>query len=90
MRQIKAMQVLSQAEVLKKGQGVSWTIYDGEDILDARAVENYVNSFFKTGCPMPIPVPAPYASRRIDILSVETTYNDSNKSHKVVIEGEII
>lgn len=69
--------------MLKPGEGVEWTVYDGDNILDAKSIEDYVNGFFRSGNMMPIPG----FNFKLDIHSVQTEYEDENGIHRVVIEG---
>jgi len=82
---LKAESIFNLFSELKPGQYITWPVYDGTDILEAKSMEEYVNTFFKTGTLMPIPV----LNLGLDIYSVQAEYDDGHATHKVVIEGFI-
>jgi len=73
------------ASKLKPGQYITWPVYYGDDILDAKKIEDYVNGFFKTGTIIPIPV----LNLGLNVYAVQAEYDDGHSTHKVVIEGFI-
>jgi len=83
VKDIKAVKLLGFSKVIKPGQAISWTVYDGNDILESKAVHNYVNGFLMSGEKMPIP----WRKVMLNVISVETEYHDYLKTHKVIVEG---
>jgi hypothetical protein len=69
MIKLKAEALSNLLDNLKPGKAISWPIYEGNNILDARKMENHVTPFFRTGMPMPIPIPVPNLG--LDIHSIE-------------------
>jgi hypothetical protein len=88
MIKLKAEALSNLLDNLKPGKAISWPIYEGNNILDARKMENHVTPFFRTGMPMPIPIPVPNLG--LDIHSIETGYDDKIGRHKVIIEGIVV
>lgn len=82
---LKAEQLLNLIDDVKPGKFITWPIYTGDDIEDAKTVESYVTGFLMTGVPMPIPV----VKLGIDIISVDVQYNDRTNMHTITIEGEV-
>ena len=80
---LKAEMLLNLISDIKPGKQITWPVYDGNNILEAKTVENYVTTFFQTGSKMPIPV----LNLGLDIHSVETEYDDGVHTYRVVIEG---
>lgn len=81
---IKAEKVLASIKLLRPGSGITWTIYEGNNILKAIDIENYVKSLFKSGSLFTI---LSYPNKGIEILSFETEYDDIKNVHKLSIEG---
>lgn len=82
---LKAEVLLKFISDIKPGQYISWPIYVGDDIQEAKSLENYVTPFFKTGSKMPIPV----FNLGLDIHSVESEYDDKHHAYRVTVEGFI-
>lgn len=83
---LKAEALLETMENVKPGKYISWPVYDGDNIVDAKSVEDYVTVFFKTGDVMPIPFPG----LGLNIQSVQTEYAGDEGHHKVVIEALVV
>ena len=83
---LKASSILDVVSNIKPGKHITWPVYDGDDILDAKSMEDYVTMFFKTGDIMPIPI----FNLGLNIHSVQTEYNDELHTHKVIIEGLVV
>lgn len=82
---LKAEQLLNLIDDVKPGKFITWPIYTGDDIEDAKTVESYVNGFFMTGVLMPIPI----ANLGLDIISVNVEYDDLKNLHIITIEGRV-
>jgi hypothetical protein len=82
-KRLKAEELLTAIENVVPGKSISWPVYDGKNIKDAKTVQDYVVVFFKTGMLMPIPV----FDVGLDIQSVQTEYDDDKHTYLVVIEG---
>jgi hypothetical protein len=80
---LKAESLLSLISDVKPGKYITWPIYDGNEVLDAKTVEDYVTVFFKTGSIMPIPV----LNLGLDIHAMATDYDDDHNRYKITIEG---
>jgi len=83
---LKAEALLNALSNIMPGKSITWPVYAGDDVSDAKIVENYVTGFFKTGSLMPIPV----LNLGLDIHSVKTEYNDYFHTYLIVIEGVVI
>lgn len=81
----KAEALLSHIESVKVNSPITWKIYEGADPLDAKTVQNYVEGFFHTANLMPIPV----VNLGLDILSVETEFDDQKHTYLIVLEGVV-
>lgn len=84
---LKAEALLKFVSDVKPGKYITWPVYDGEDILEAKEIEEYLNTFFKTGIHMPFPPPYNLC---LDIYSVEVVYDDVKHTHKIIIEGFVM
>lgn len=82
---LKAEQLLNLIDNVKPGAYVTWPIYTGKRIEDAKTVENYVEGFFKTGELIPIPV----IKLGVNIISVDVKYDDFRNIHEIIIFGEV-
>ena len=80
---LKAEALLNVINEIKPGNAIHWPVYNGNDILEAKSIEDYVTVFFKNGDLMPIP----NMIFGLNVFSVETCFDDSNNTYKVVIEG---
>jgi len=78
--------ILDPTSNLNHRKYIVWSVYNGDDILDAKSVADYVTTFFKTGEVMPIPI----FNLGLNIHSVQTEYNDELGVHKVIIEGIVV
>lgn len=83
---LKSSVLLNTIQNLKPGEHITWPVYDGDDIQDAKILENYVTTFFKTGDIMPIPV----FNLGLNIHSIQTEYDDGHHTYKVIIEGLVV
>ncbi len=80
---LKAEMLLNLISDINPGKYITWPIYDGDNILDAKTVEDYVTTFFKTGSIMPIPI----LNLGLNIYVVQKEYDDEHHTYRVVIEG---
>lgn len=81
----KAEALLSHIEGVKVNSAIAWKIYEGNDPLDAKTVQSYVEGFFHTANLMPIPV----VNLGLDILSVETAFDDQKHTYLIMLEGVV-
>ena len=81
----KAEALLSHIESVKVNSPITWKIYEGNDPLDAKTVQSYVEGFFQTANLMPIPV----VNLGLDILSVETEFDDQAHTYSITVEGMV-
>ena len=81
----KAEDLLSHIESVKVNSAITWKIYEGNDPLDAKTVQSYVEGFFYTANLMPIPV----VNLGLDILSVETEFDDQAHTYSITVEGMV-
>jgi hypothetical protein len=72
---------------IKPGKSITWPVYNGKDVLDAKTVEDYVTVFFKTGDLMPIPV---VKDLGLNIHGVTIDHDDDNHNYLVTIEGVVM
>jgi hypothetical protein len=72
MRKTTAEKILDLMEEIKTGKGLSITVYEGRDIIEANEMEAHVSAFFHAGQLFPIPLAKKYG---LDIVSVEKTYD---------------
>ncbi len=84
---LKAEELLSVMTDVAPGKRITWTVYEGNDILVAKAIEHYVQSYFRTGMLMPIHS----LNLGLNVQMVEVEYYDKDFSslHRIVIEGLI-
>ena len=83
---LKAETLLSIVSNIVPGKHIIWPVYDGEDILDAKMIEEYVTSYFRTGNIMPIP----NMNLGLNIDSVEIEYDGAHSNHRIVIKGLVV
>lgn len=89
----KAESLLKVISDVTPRKHITWPVYEGNDILEAKTVEDYVTTFFKTGEYMPFPPPI---SEKIclNVMAVQTeyTYNAKKKNvkHRVIIKGLVM
>ena len=91
MRKTKAKKILELMETVKPGKGLSMTMYEGRDVMEADMIETHVSAFFRSGELFPIPQSKYYSIEPLglDILSVEKTYDKKNGFYYVIIEGVV-
>lgn len=83
-RKSKADQILvTIEETIKIGRKISWVIYRGSSVVEAKSIENYINGFFKTGNLMPIH----FKDFGLDILTVNVEYDNIEKTTIISVEG---
>jgi len=80
----KAESLLAAISNLVPGKSIMWPVYDGKDLLEAKTVQDYVEIFFRTGNLMPVHV---VPNLGLNILSVQTEYDDQNHHHRIILEG---
>ncbi len=89
---IKAEKLLNHLDLLKPGSNITFTLYRGYDILQARLLENQIISFMKTGELLPFhrykPIPAA-ENLGLDILSYELAYDDDTHEHTLTVDGTL-
>lgn len=81
----KAEELLSHIESVKVNSAITWKIYEGNDPLDAKTVQSYVEGFFHTANLMPLPM----VHLGLDILSVETKFDDQAHIYSITVEGMV-
>ena len=81
----KAESLLATISNLKPRQVISWPVYNGSDPIEAKTVQSYVEGFFHTANLMPIPV----VNLGLDILSVETEFDDQKHNYFILLEGTV-
>lgn len=77
----KLMKILSDTE---PGKSISWPVYDGNNVLEAVAMESYVTAFFKSGELMPMPF---IKDCGLNVFSVRTEQDVQRKKYLVIVEG---
>jgi len=85
IKETKAAKLLAIDAIIKPGEGIIWPVYNGKDILESEAVHNYCKAFLMSGEKMPIPG----YDLKLDVVSVEATYDNVTDTHKVIVEGII-
>lgn len=89
---IKAEKLLEHLDLIKPGSNITFTLYRGYDILQAKLLENQIISFMKSGELLPFhrykPIPAA-ENLGLDILSYELVYNDDTREHMLTVNGTL-
>lgn len=84
----KASEVLARIEVKKRltpGEAIMWPIYCGANATEAKRIEDYIRAFFMTGTLLPMHVD----NLCLDILSLQTEYDDGLDRYLLCVEGVI-
>lgn len=89
---LKAETISNILAEIKPRKAITWPVYNGDNILEAKEIEEYVSTFFRTGTilPIPFPVPSNNVNLGLNIYSVEVSYDDEHHTHKIVLEGVIV
>lgn len=85
LKRIKAMKVMAAKDLMYHGSAIVWPVYDGDNAIEAKQMHDYIQGFFVSGELMPVPG----YTLRLNVLSLETEYDEITKRHKVVAEGEL-
>ena len=89
---IRAEKLLEHLDLLKPGSNITFTLYRGYDILQAKLLENQIISFMKSGELLPFhryeTIPAA-ENLGLDILSYELAYDDDTREHTLTVDGTL-
>ena len=83
---LKAEKIAEIDEIFRHGQGVSWCVYHGKNIKTAKIIYDRHNAFLMSGELMPVTG----RKERLDLQSVETSYDPDTDRHEVTIEALVV
>ena len=84
MKKTKAEKILEYIEEFKPDKAVSIGMYNGKDILEAQAIENYAKAFLRSGDLMPLPLTKKYG---LDVHEVQSSFDKQTEIYHVTADG---